>query len=49
VSRALEGVAASAGPSSRYVLQLVGGTTMYGPTRNAGLVRFDRITLALPG
>jgi ABC-2 type transport system ATP-binding protein len=48
VSRTLEGVAASAGPSSRYVLQFVGGTTMYGPTRNAGLVRFDRVTLALP-
>jgi ABC-2 type transport system ATP-binding protein len=45
VSRALEGVAASAGPGSRYVLQLVGGTTMYGPTRNAGLVRFTSIRL----
>jgi ABC-2 type transport system ATP-binding protein len=48
VSRALEGVAASAGPGSRYALQLVGGTTMYGPTRNAGLVRFSDIRLTLP-
>jgi ABC-2 type transport system ATP-binding protein len=47
-SRALEGVAASAGPSSRYVLQLVGGTTMYGPTRNAGVVRFGSVRISLP-
>jgi ABC-2 type transport system ATP-binding protein len=48
VSRALEGVAASAGPGSRYMLQLIGGTTMYGPTRNAGVVRFGTVRIALP-
>jgi ABC-2 type transport system ATP-binding protein len=48
VGRALEGVAASAAPGSRYALQIVGGTTMYGPTRNAGLVRFADIRLTLP-
>jgi ABC-2 type transport system ATP-binding protein len=48
VSRALEGVAASVSPGSLYVLQLVGGTTMYGPTRNAGVVRFGSVRISLP-
>ena len=48
VRRALEGVAASAGPGSRYVLQLTGGTSMYGPVRNAGTIDFSDVTLALP-
>jgi ABC-2 type transport system ATP-binding protein len=48
VSRALEGVAASASSGSRYVLQITGGTTMYGPVRTAGTVDFSAITLSLP-
>ena len=48
VSRALEGVAASAGPASRYVLQLTGGTSMYGPVRNAGTIDFTRVRISLP-
>jgi ABC-2 type transport system ATP-binding protein len=48
VSRALEGVAASATPDSRYSLQLTGGTMMYGPTRNAGEIDFSRVRVELP-
>jgi hypothetical protein len=47
ISRALEGVAASASSGSRYVLQITGGTTMYGPVRTAGMVGFSAITLTL--
>jgi ABC-2 type transport system ATP-binding protein len=48
ISRALEGVAASASSGSKYVLQITGGTTMYGPVRTAGTVDFSAITLSLP-
>jgi ABC-2 type transport system ATP-binding protein len=48
VSRALEGVAASATPDSTYSLQLTGGTLLYGPTRNAGTIDFSRVRIELP-
>jgi ABC-2 type transport system ATP-binding protein len=48
ISRALEGVAASAGPGSRYVLQITGGSSLYGPVRNAGVVTFSHVAITLP-
>jgi ABC-2 type transport system ATP-binding protein len=48
ISRTLEGVAASASSGSKYVLQITGGTTMYGPVRTAGTVGLLAITLTLP-
>jgi len=48
VSRALEGSRRVPARRRAYVLQLVGGTTMYGPTRNAGLVTFSSVRLELP-
>jgi ABC-2 type transport system ATP-binding protein len=44
----LEAVAASASPRSRYVLQLTGGTQVYGPVRVAATIDFGSIGLTLP-
>lgn len=44
----LEAVAASASPRSRYVLQLIGGTQVYGPVRVAAAIDFASIGLTLP-
>ena len=48
VTRSLEGVAAALEPGSSYRLQLVGGTSDYGPVRAAGTVTFRTIRLTLP-
>lgn len=48
VDRPLEGVAMRAGPGSRYRLQLIPDTTVYGAGRVSGAVRVIRATLSLP-
>jgi ABC-2 type transport system ATP-binding protein len=44
----LEVVAAAASPSSKYALQLIGGTQVYGPVHAAATVNFSSIRLRLP-
>jgi ABC-2 type transport system ATP-binding protein len=44
----LEAIAASAAPGARYTLQLIGGSQVYGPVHNAGVVTFSAIRLSLP-
>jgi len=48
LTRALEGVAAAIEPGARYTLQITGGSSVYGPTRSAGLVQLTKIRLSLP-
>jgi ABC-2 type transport system ATP-binding protein len=48
VTRGLEGIAAALTPQSRLVLQIVGGSLVYGPVRRAGSVRIARARLRLP-
>ena len=48
VSRSLEGVAAAIDPGARYTLQIVGGSSVYGPVRSAGTVALKRIRLSMP-
>jgi ABC-2 type transport system ATP-binding protein len=48
VTRSLEGVAASVAKGARYRLQIVGGSQVYGPVRNAGAVQLASIKLTLP-
>jgi ABC-2 type transport system ATP-binding protein len=48
VRRRLEPIAASASPASRYVLQIVPGTTVYDPQRSAGVLNAARIKIDLP-
>ncbi|MET0770096.1 MAG: CocE/NonD family hydrolase [Solirubrobacteraceae bacterium] len=48
ITRSLEGVAASAGPGSRYVLQVAGSSSLYGPARGAGVVDLEALRVALP-
>jgi ABC-2 type transport system ATP-binding protein len=48
LTRALEGVAAAIGPGAHYTLQITGGSSVYGPTRSAGLVRLTDVRLSLP-
>jgi ABC-2 type transport system ATP-binding protein len=48
VSRPLEGVAASLTPGSRYHLQIIGGSQVYGPVRGAAAVTLASIRLSLP-
>jgi ABC-2 type transport system ATP-binding protein len=47
-TRSLEGVAAAIDPGARYTLQITGGSSVYGPTRSAGLVRLTEVRLSLP-
>jgi ABC-2 type transport system ATP-binding protein len=48
VSRSLEGIAAAIEPGARYTLQVVGGSSVYGPVRSAGTVALKRIRLSMP-
>jgi ABC-2 type transport system ATP-binding protein len=48
ITRPLEAIAASAGKGTRYTLQLIGGTMLYGPVRGAAAITFARIDLSLP-
>jgi ABC-2 type transport system ATP-binding protein len=48
LSQPLEVVAAAASPASRYTLQLIGGTQVYGPVHIAATVSFSSIRLRLP-
>jgi ABC-2 type transport system ATP-binding protein len=48
VSRSLEGVAAAIDPGAKYTLQIVGGSSVYGPVRSAGTVALKRIRLSMP-
>jgi ABC-2 type transport system ATP-binding protein len=48
VSRSLEGVAAAIEPGAKYTLQIVGGSSVYGPVRSAGTVALKRIRLSMP-
>jgi ABC-2 type transport system ATP-binding protein len=48
VSRALEGVAAAIEPGAHYTLQIVGGSSVYGPVRSAGSVQLKGIRLTMP-
>jgi hypothetical protein len=48
LTQPLEVVAAAVDPTSRYTLQLTGGTQVYGPVRVAGTVQFSSIGLRIP-
>jgi ABC-2 type transport system ATP-binding protein len=48
VARRLEGVAASVGSASRYTLQIIGGSQVYGPVRTTASVDVKRATIELP-
>jgi ABC-2 type transport system ATP-binding protein len=48
VSRSLEGVAAAIEPGAHYTLQIVGGSSVYGPVRSAGSVALKAIRLGMP-
>ena len=48
LTQPLEVVAAAASPASKYALQLIGGTQVYGPVHVAATVNFSSIRLRLP-
>jgi ABC-2 type transport system ATP-binding protein len=48
VTRSLEGVAASIAPGAHYRLQIIGGSQVYGPVRDAASIQFSSIKLTLP-
>ena len=48
VKRSLEGIAASLSPSSRLVLQVIGGSQVYGPVRGAGAIQIAKARLEIP-
>jgi len=48
VTRELEPIAARATPSSRYRVQIAGGTTVYGLQRSLGAVTLSRVEAQLP-
>ncbi|MEA2291559.1 MAG: type transport system ATP-binding protein, partial [Solirubrobacteraceae bacterium] len=48
VTRSLEGVAAAVGADSRYTLQIVGGSQVYGPVRTTAMVTVSRAHVELP-
>jgi ABC-2 type transport system ATP-binding protein len=48
VSRSLEGVAAAIDPGAHYTLQIVGGSSVYGPVRSAGTIALSAIRLSMP-
>ena len=48
ITRSLEGGAASIAAGARYRLQVIGGSQVYGPVRDAASIRFSSIRLTLP-
>ena len=48
VTRSLEGGAASIAAGARYRLQVIGGSQVYGPVRDAASIQFSSIRLTLP-
>ena len=48
VSRSLEAIAAAIDPGAHDTLQIVGGSSVYGPVRSAGSVALKRIRLSMP-
>jgi ABC-2 type transport system ATP-binding protein len=48
VTRSLEGVAAAVGATSRYTLQIIGGSQTYGPVRTTASVNVSRARIELP-
>jgi ABC-2 type transport system ATP-binding protein len=48
VTRSLEGVAAAVGAASRYTLQIIGGSSVYGPIRTTAMVDVSRARIELP-
>lgn len=48
VKRDLELIAASGRPGSSYTLQLVAGSTVWGPQRSAGVAQLQSVKVALP-
>jgi ABC-2 type transport system ATP-binding protein len=48
VRRSLEGVAAAVGADSRYTLQIVGGSQVYGPVRTTAVVTVSHAHVELP-
>jgi ABC-2 type transport system ATP-binding protein len=48
VKRSLEGVAAAVGADSRYTLQIIGGSQVYGPVRTTAMVTVSRAHVELP-
>jgi ABC-2 type transport system ATP-binding protein len=48
VERTLEPIAAHATPASRYTVQVIAGTTVYGLQRSSGAVNLKRVEAALP-
>ncbi len=48
VTRSLEGVAAALTPGSRYRLQVIGGSQVYGPVRSAASIQLSSVRLTLP-
>ncbi len=48
IARPLEAIAASAPAGTKYTLQLIGGTGLYGPVRGAATITFSQIGLELP-
>jgi ABC-2 type transport system ATP-binding protein len=48
ITRSLEGGAASIAAGARYRLQIIGGSQVYGPVRDAASIRFSSIRLTLP-
>ncbi len=48
LTRSMEGVAAAIEPGARYTLQVTGGSSVYGPTRSAGLIQLTKVRLSLP-
>jgi ABC-2 type transport system ATP-binding protein len=48
VTRSLEPIAAHATPASRYRVQVIAGTTVYGLQRSSGAVQLSRVEAALP-
>jgi ABC-2 type transport system ATP-binding protein len=48
LTRSLEGVAAAIAPGAHYTLQIAGGSSVYGPTRSAGVVQLTNVRLSVP-
>jgi ABC-2 type transport system ATP-binding protein len=48
ITRPLEGIAASLTPQSKLVLQIIGGSQVYGPVRAAGVVQVAKAHLEIP-
>jgi ABC-2 type transport system ATP-binding protein len=48
VRRSLEGVAAAVGADSKYTLQIIGGSQVYGPVRTTAMVTVSRAHVELP-